>query len=299
MSSTTLKVGALVTVLLAVILIVLAWRVANQYAVRAEQAAAAQQAPVQQKLAVVAIEPLAALQPIQPGSVALVPVHTPPANYFATVEEVIGRSPLVDIDTGAPVTPRYFADGNVLAHQIPDGHKAISVEIDNVIAVGGFVRPGDVVDVLIYVRGGAQLGSPQARTLIEGLRVLAFDERIIDRPEGLEETQAATNRRRRQQTAVLAVPDRDATRFVLGANLGELTLAMHGQAEAESDARVAGLPQSDAARKRERDRQVPDGVVTAEQLLQVRKPPAEQKKKPPPKPKVTVHRGSDVEEVRP
>ena len=51
MSSTTLKVGALGTVLLAVILIVLAWRVANQYAVRAEQAAAAQQAPVQQKLA--------------------------------------------------------------------------------------------------------------------------------------------------------------------------------------------------------------------------------------------------------
>lgn len=299
MSSTTLKIGALVTVLLAVILIVLAWRVANQYAVQAEQAAAALREPVAQKLAVVATQPLAALQPIEPGSVALVPVHTLPENYFAALEEVIGRSPLVDIDTGAPVTPRYFADGNVLAHQIPDGHKAVSVEIDNVIAVGGFVRPGDVVDVLLYVRGGGQLGQPQARVLMEALRVLAFDDRVIDRPEGLDDQQTTGNRRRRERTAVLAVPAEATTRFVLGANLGELALAMHGQGNSLVDEASYGLPPSAAAVQRSQAQQVPDQVVTADRLLRVRKPPAEQKKKPPPKPKVTVHRGGEIEEVRP
>lgn len=308
MSSTALKIGAVITLLLAVVLAVIGARVAQRYASDAEQAKAeaerVQEAQAAQTLAVVAVKPLAAYASIQPDDVALVPVHTAPPNYFASVEDVVGRSPLVDVDVGAPVTPRYFREGNQLARNIPAKHKAVSLEVDDVIAVGGFVRPGDVVDVLLYVRGGGSLGEPQARQLLEAARVLAYNEQLIDRPEGLQEQQAGNNqdRRRRQRTVVLAVPDEHATRLMLGASLGDLRLAMHSQRQldAEANAEDQGLPISESAKAEREAQKVPDQAVTASRLVAVEKPPAEQKKKkPPPPPKVTVHRGSSQEEVRP
>ncbi len=296
MGSTALKLGALVTVVLAIILAALGFRVAHRYAEQAEQAVASAPPVEAQKLAVVAVAPIPALEPIAADQVALVPVHALPPDYFVATEEVVGRVPMVDIDVGAPITPRYFAEGNLLARLIPDGHKAVSVPVDNVVAVGGFLRPGDIVDVLVYVRGSAQTGEAQARMLMEGLRVLAYENRIIDRPEGLEETPDGS-RRRRERTAVLAVPDDQTTRFVLGARLGEITLAMHGQ-RPQGEA-PSGLPLSDQLRARQREAMVPDNAVTATRLLRVEPPPAERKRKPPPKPKITVHRGDSIEEVSP
>lgn len=309
MSSTALKIGAIVTLVLAVVLAIIGARVAQRYATDAEQAKAQaeeiQQQQAAQTLAVVAIKPLAAYAPIAPDAVALVPVHTLPKNYFATVDDVVGRSPLVDVDVGAPVTPRYFREGNQLARNIPVGHKAVSLEVNDVIAVGGFVRPGDIVDVLLYFRGGGNLGEPQARVLLEAVRVLAYDERLIDRPEGLQpEEKNAQERRRRQRTVVIAVPDEDSTRLMLGTSLGEVRLAMHGQAGAGEDVDApktdGGLPISSEALAKRQARQVPDRAVTASKLTAVEAPPAERKKKPPPPPpKVTVHRGANQEEVRP
>lgn len=304
MNSTALKVGAVITLLLAVVLAIVGARVARQYAQQAEdaQAQAQQQPAVAQTLAVVAVTPLAAYQPIAANSVALVPVHTRPKNYFTTVDDVVGRVPLVDVDTGAPITPRYFLDGNQLARNIPEGHKALSLEVDDVVAVGGFVRPGDIVDVLVYLRAGGELGDPQARKLLSKTRVLAYDERIIDRPEGLPEAEEQ-NRRRRQRTVVLAVPDADTTKLMLGASLGQIRLSMHSQAREDDVASAEsaeGLPISEQELARRAAKQVPDQAYTASELLKVKKPPAEQKKKPPPPPpKVVVHRGSEVEEVRP
>ena len=302
MSSTALKIGAVVTFLLAVVLAVVGARVARQYAEQAEQATEQAQSAVAtpQTLAVVAIKPLAAYKVISPDDVALVPVHTRPKNYYATVEDVVGQSPLVDVDVGAPVTSRYFREGNQLARSIPPGYQALSVEVDDVTSVGGFVRPGDVVDVLAYFRGGGDLGEPQARILMEAARVLAFDERLIDRPEGLEDTEDQ-RRRRRQRTVVLLVPSDQATRLMLGASLGDLRLAMHGaandeaQVSGESD---AGLPLSSEAKRALAERQVPDQAITASSLVQVKKPPAEAKKKAsPPPPKVVVHRGGEAQTV--
>ncbi len=60
---------------------------------------------------------------------------------------MVGRIPLVDVDAGAPITHRYFKEGNILAKVIPAGHQALALEVNEVIAAGGFVRPGDQVDV--------------------------------------------------------------------------------------------------------------------------------------------------------
>ncbi len=71
MSSTTLKIVAAVAVLLAVVLAFVGFRISREYAEQAQQAQAqVQQKEVQQTLAVVALKPLLAYQPIARDAVA-------------------------------------------------------------------------------------------------------------------------------------------------------------------------------------------------------------------------------------
>lgn len=282
MSSTTLKIVAVVSVLLAVVLAIVGFQLSRNYAEQAQKAQErVQQQQVQQTLAVVALKPLAAYKPIARDAVALVPVSIAPADPYESIDDVVGKVPLVDVDAGAPVTRRYFKEGNVLARIIPPGHQAVSVEVNDVVAVGGFVRPGDIVDLLLYLRGGSGIDEPQSRVLLKDVRVLAYEERIIDRPEGIKDDE---KQRARVRTAVLAVPDKDTTRVMLGASLGELRLALHGQGEAAA-AEVAAAAAA----------AVPDKAIGIGELARIRPPPASVQATPPPS--VEVLRGSAREVV--
>lgn len=299
MSSTALKVVAVVAVILALLLAIIGYNVSRNYAEKAEQAQrqSQQQQAQQQTLAVVALKPLAAYQPIKRDAVALVPVSVAPLSPYANVDDVVNKVPLVDIDAGAPVTQRYFKEGNVLARIIPPGYQAVSVEVNDVVAVGGFVRPGDIVNVLLYLRGGAGISEPQSRVLLQSVRVLAYEERIIDRPQGLQEPETEDGKRRQQRvrTAVLAVSEQDTTKLMLGASLGELRLALLSQAVV-TETTDAGLPKSDEAIAAEKARQVPDQAISIAELSRIKPPPVGDKKAHV-RPRVEIIRGSARETV--
>ena len=296
MSSSTLKIVTVVLVLLALLLAGVSYRVFRGYAEEAKVAAEqAKKESTPQTLAVVALKPLAAYKPIDREAVALVPVTVVPKQYFTNLDEVVGKTPLVDVDAGAPVTARYFTEGNVLAKVIPQGFQAVSVEISDVIAVGGFVRPGDIVDVLLFVRGGNGTEQAQSRVLLKDIRVLAYEERIIDRPEGLKDDDKNANQQRRSRTAVLAIADADTTRMMLGVSLGDVRLALHGQGPEAAQALAAnGLPLSkEAAAALEKDK-VPDKLLTASELTQIKKTARGKNAEAPP---VEVYRGSQLDRV--
>lgn len=275
MSSTALKIIAVVAVLLAVILAAVGYNYSRSFVEQAEKAEKAEQQRAQEKpqtLAVVALKPLAAYKPIAKEDVALVPVAVLPASPYTSLDEVAGKVPLVDVDAGAPVTARYFADSNILARAIPEGFQAISVEVNDVIAVGGFVRPGDVVDVLLFLRGTGDVAQAQSRVLLKDVRVLAYEERIIDRPEGVEESK--DQQRSRQRTAVLAVPEADTTKLMLGVNAGELRLALHAQKSeietAEAETTEAGLPLSAEAAAKEKAKEASGKAVGITELAKIK-----------------------------
>lgn len=304
MSSKTLKIIAAVMVSLAIVFALMLAAIYRKNEARATEAEAkAKEIP--QTLAVVASKPLAAYKAIDRESVTLVPVPVAPKQYYTTLEDVVGRVPLLDVDAGAPITARYFKEGNALARIIPPGFQAVSLEINDVIAVGGFVRPGDIVDVLLYLRGGSGIQEAQARVLLKQTRVLAYEERIVDRPEGLkdEEKTGGEGKGRRVRTAVVAVPEADVTRVMLGVSMGELRLALRGQdplGEEKSTAQTTegGVPLSETAKAEQEANKVPDQAYTASQLARVEPPPAKKKDKPaPPPPSVEVYRGSQHERV--
>lgn len=307
-SSTAAKVVAALAIVLTVVLAFVGYRISHQYvesSERANQAAAqaqAQAAPQTPKiLAVVAVKPLAAYKPIAKDDVVLAEITVAPRDYYTSVEEVVGKEPLVDVDQGAPVTRRYFAEGNVLAKSIPPGFKAVSVEVSDVIGVGGFVRPGDTVDVLLYLRDTDDISATQARILLKDTRVLAYHELLVDRPEGLREGENNEARSsRRQRTAVLAVADADTTRLMLGASMGELRLALHGTMAVTPDASGAApgaLPMTETALREAAAAKVPDQAYTAAQLGRIELPPAKRQRINAER--VIVYRGSDVQTITP
>lgn len=295
MSSNALRIIAAITVLLAVILAGVGYRISRQFAENAEKAAQAQAAP--QTLAVIALKPLAAYLPIPRDAVVLAPVAVAPVGYFTNVDEVAGQVPLTDVDSGAPITQRYFKEGNALARIIPAGHQALALEINEVIAAGGFLRPGDVVDVLVYLRGGAGVEQPQARVLLPAARVLAYEERIIDRPQGLKEDQGGPDQsRRRVRTAVLAVPEKDTTRVMLGASLGEVRLSLRPQqATPAAEGGAATEPPADPLAPAQTEAEKASQTVTAAELGRVGQPPAQ--KKTDSAPRLTIYRGSQADTV--
>lgn len=289
-----MKILAIVMLVVAGVAGLVAYRMSVEYA-RAPQPipeSAEQEEVIPTTLVVVALEPLAANAQIQRDDVALTPVTIAPARYFANVDDVVGRVPLVDIDAGAPVTPRYFRDANVLARIIPADSKAMSLQIDEVVAVGGFIRPGDTVDVLVFLRGSGS-SDAQARYLLRSALVLGYEERVIDRPEGVDDSSAA--RRQRVRTAVVAVPDKDVPRVMLGASLGELRLALHGQGETDSASRPGELPL--AASASVRSTEFSTDVITREELVGIekKKPATATRVRPP----VYVYRANELESVRP
>ncbi len=299
MSSTTIKIIAVVSVLAAIVMVLLGFQFSRNFAEQAQKAQA--QVSVQeakQTLAVVALRPLAAYEPIARDAIALVPVSVVPPSNYGNIDDVVDKVPLVDIDAGAPVTQRYFREGNALVRVIPPGHQAVSVEVNDVVAVGGFVRPGDIVDVLLFLRGGGSATEPQSRVLLESTRVLAYEERIIDRPEGIKNDD---KQRARTRTAVIAVPEKDTTKLMLGASLGELRLALHGQARPGREEAVETPPDDPAlaattagAKPAPTAAPAPDKAISLAELSRLKQKSGAQA---PARPKVEILRGSALETV--
>lgn len=240
MSSNLIKIIAAVFVVLAIILAFVGYRMSHEYADTANKASQQVQAQVQSAVApqiqvVVATQPLLANQPIDRGSLKVVGTDIAPKDYYANIDDVAGRTPLIDIDAGTPITPRLFKENNQLAKLVPTGSKAVSLLLTDVIGVGGFVRPGDIVDVLIYLRNDQnnKVDPSQARILLKDALVLASDEHIVNPPAGTDKNQnnQQQQQQRRERTVVVAVPDAEVTRVMLGASMGEVRLALHGQSQ--------------------------------------------------------------------
>ncbi len=258
MSSNLIKIVAGVFVLLAVILGFIAWKMGHDYADSSNRtAAAAQQAQpaaqaAPQTQVVVATQPLLANLPIDRANLKVVGMEVVPAQYYTSPDDVVGLVPLIDIDAGTPLTPRLLK-GNPVAKQIPPGTKAVSLTLNDVIGVGGFVRPGDIVDVLVYLRNdqGNKIDPAQARILQKDALVLAFDDHVLmppavdkNNPNGQQQQQQQP---RRERTVVVAVPDSEVTRVMLGASLGDVRLALHGQSKDQVPAAQTASAEQPAA----------------------------------------------------
>ena len=118
-------------------------------------------------------------QMVEPQQVKIVamPKGSAPGDAFDAVEKVTGRIATFPFLPGDVLRGARLAEhlgGSTLASLIEPSKRAITVRVDDVVGVGGFLLPGNRVDVLVAKREGNS--EAKAETILYDLRVLAVDQ---------------------------------------------------------------------------------------------------------------------------
>jgi pilus assembly protein CpaB len=97
--------------------------------------------------------------------------------------------------------------------------RAMSVKVDEVIGVAGFVVPGTHVDLVVTLRGGSGDDKPMSRTVVSNVLVLTSGTRF-------DQEQAKSGQAQPTTVVTLAVVPTDAERIALAASEGRISLAL-------------------------------------------------------------------------
>lgn len=145
------------------------------------------------------------------------PAESRPPEYVETSALVIGQGLLFPVKANEPLLrSKLSGEQGGLAAVIPQGMRAVSVKVDEVIAVAGFVVPGTRVDVIVTMPSNSdQPGT--SRVVLQNIRVLASGQSIEESAEG--EPQDAS------VITLLVTPD-EAETLLLASNEGRIQLAL-------------------------------------------------------------------------
>ncbi len=154
------------------------------------------------------------------------PASSLPPQSFKTIEEVMGdgeepRVVLQRIEMNEPVLGRKisgFGERATLSTKIDTALRAVTIRVNDVLGVAGFVLPGDRVDVLLTRRNTQK--ELINGILLQNVKVLGVDQDASYRKDQPIVAKAVT----------LEVTPQQAQKLTLAAQVGTLTLALRNQA---------------------------------------------------------------------
>lgn len=141
---------------------------------------------------VVAADPLQVGERVDAANLKLIawPGDRPVPGMFTKIEDCAGRALITPVVTNEPILDSKLAPrqaGAGLPATIPEGMRALSVAVNDVVGVAGFVIPGTTVDVLVTGTLPAAKGGSDnniTRTILEDVRVLAAGQKIEQDKDG-------------------------------------------------------------------------------------------------------------------
>lgn len=142
--------------------------------------------------------------------------------------DVLGHGVIVPISKGEFILPNRLAGENAgsgLPSLIPPGMRAVSVRVNEVVSVAGFVTPGTRVDVLLTGTPGAT-GEQETTTVLQNVAVLASGHTLERTATGEAQTTAVIT--------LLVSPD-DAQRLTLASSEGHIQLALRNPLDTKQD----------------------------------------------------------------
>ena len=156
------------------------------------------------------------------------PVVDVPQGAYTKRSQVLGRGVVVPITRGEFVLPTKLAPENAgsgLPSLIPPGMRAVSVRVNEVVSVAGFVTPGTRVDVLLTgtPTGGTE---SQTTTVLQNVAVIAAGHT-------LERT--ATGEPQNTPVITLLVSPDDAQRLTLASSEGRIQLVLRNPLDTRQD----------------------------------------------------------------
>jgi pilus assembly protein CpaB len=177
--------------------------------------------PVAHSFVVAAAKPLPAGARVSEADLKLVawPDGSKMAGSFDKVEQVVNRGVIDALLENEPVVEAKLAPveaGAGLPPTIPPGMRAISVRVNEVVGVAGFVTPGTKVDVYVTLRQSEQ--ETLTRIVVSNVTVLTAGTRY--------EQDAQTPEAIPSSVVTLLLSPADAERVVLASNDGQIMLAL-------------------------------------------------------------------------
>jgi len=149
------------------------------------------------------------------------PAGKTPEGTFANPQEVIGRGLIVPIVKNEPILKAKLASkeaGSGLPPVIPEGMRAVSVRVNEVVGVAGYVLPGNRVDVVATASPTDQHQDTTSKVVLSNVQVLTAGTRIETQGDQSKPVQVTV-------VTLLVYPDQ-AERLALAATEGKIQLAL-------------------------------------------------------------------------
>ena len=249
----------------------------------------AKASPIELVTTVVAAKPLVFGTTIERQALKTVqwPKDSLPSDAFVGVDDVFAgasapgdRIALVAVGQNEPLTKSKvsgFGGRPTLSRQVENGMRAISIRVDDVVGVAGFVLPGDRVDVMLTRRANAATNSLVNEVILQNIAVLGINQTA---DQAADQPIVA-------RTATVEVTPEQAQKLVLAQQAGNLSLALRS-VETAGEFTTRPITEADLGALR------PTAVMRRPIPLDVLPPP-------PPPPKVRIRYADTVveKEVRP
>lgn len=216
--------------LLVIVLAVAVAALASFAIYRTVQTMPVREVEVAHAYAVVAVKSLPVGTLISKDDVTLVawPARNPVKDGFTAVNPVVGRGLVVAVAENEPITESKLAPreaGAGLPPTITPGMRAISVKVNEVIGVAGFVVPGTHVDVVVSLAEQSRDGV--ARVVVSNVVVLTAGTKI-DQEKARKDGQAIPS-----TVVTLMVTPADAEKIALAAAQGKIMLTLRNPLDVE------------------------------------------------------------------
>ena len=214
----------LLAVLIGALSAALAYRYFRQLRVELEAARGSANRPVVE--VAVASQPITLGSRIEENQVKLIswPLEAQPDGAFRDTKSVVGSIALASIQKNEPVLQSQVVTqgAGLLPLMIGEGMRGMSVRVDDVSGVSGFITPNSRVDVLI---AGVPEGAPEQRSkvVLQNIRVLAIGKLIEQRDNKPVEV----------PTVTLLVTPEEAEKLTLATTYQPLRLALRNYRDEE------------------------------------------------------------------
>jgi pilus assembly protein CpaB len=152
------------------------------------------------------------------------PKESVPTGAYSDVDSVVTQTSKVFMVAGEPILEAKLSGvGGGLSVRIPESMRAISLDVNEVTGVNGFVLPGDRVDVLVTVDNARGPNIAVTKTILQNIEVAAAGAKTAEVGKGRVTVQSVT----------LIVKPSGAEKLALSAHQGTVHLVLRNPVDHE------------------------------------------------------------------
>jgi len=144
---------------------------------------------------------------------------------------LLGQVTVARVSEGEPITASHLGlagSNSDLSLIIPEGYRGMTVKVDDVVGINGFIMPGTLVDIVMIIdrASGKGEGDKIFKIVLNNIKVLASAQKYKPRTEKEIEL---------MRTVTLLVTQEQAEKLALAASEGKLQLVMLSHSDETGD----------------------------------------------------------------